>query len=97
MARGLAVGLLKEKDDDTRMKRMFTLLACRPPKAVETKACFHLLDSMRKRFREDSLAARDLLATGETPVPGNLDPIEVAAWSQVASAVLASDVAILAY
>jgi len=42
--------------------------------------------------KEDALA---LLSTGNSPRNEALNPAEVAAWSQVATTVLASDVALL--
>mgnify|MGYP002631762001 CR=1 FL=1 len=92
MARTLAQRLLTEKTDGRRMNLLFTLLACREPNAVERKACTQLLAAMRARYQATPDDARALLATDAVG-----DTVEAAAWAQVASAVLASDVTILLY
>lgn len=98
MSRKLAERLLTEaQDDDRRLDLLFTLVASRPPNDAERAACDGLLEKMQARYkdaREDALA---LLGTGDAPRDEKLDPIEVAAWSQIAITVLASDVALLLY
>ena len=98
MSRKLAERLITEaRDNDSRLDLLFTLVASRPPRDAERKACTALLKRMQGRYqsvKEDALA---LLATGDAPRNEALDPAEVAAWSQVATTVLASDVALLLY
>ena len=97
-ARALAGRLLKESADDTsRLDQLFKLLACRTPDETERSACINLLNTMRVRFSENKEAALQLLATGLSPRDESLDPSEHAAWSQVTSTVLASDITILLY
>jgi len=98
MARKLGERLLLERDDDLkRIDRLFRLLACREANAVERRALTRLLDRMRREYQADPEAVRALLAHGEAAVERQLNPVELAAWAQVAATVLASDVAILLY
>ena len=98
MARQLAQRLMREGDTDKeRLDRLFTLLACRPPTEVEQAACDGLLRSMRQRYADDAANAEALLSIGEAPRDTSLNPVEHAAWTQVATTVLASDVALLLY
>ncbi len=52
---------------------------------------------MKARYAASEKDAAELLATGEASVNSSLNAVEVAAWSQVATTVLASDAAILLY
>ena len=98
MARMLSERLLREgTDDDTRVDLMFTLLASREPMPAERIACQNLLEQMRGRYQTAPDDAKALLSTGEIERDTELDLAEHAAWTQVATAVLASDVAILVY
>lgn len=98
MARKLAERLLREATTDAaRLDHLYTLLASRPPDARERDACTKLLTIMRGRYAGAEKDALDLLATGEAPRDPALSPAELAAWTQVAVTVLASDVAISLY
>ncbi len=98
MSRLLAERLIREQpNDEERLNLLFGLLAGRNPTDNEKTACEGLLDKLRKRYataEEDALA---LLSYGDTLRNTKLNPVEHAAWSQVAITVLASDVAILLY
>jgi hypothetical protein len=98
MSRKLAERLVREKDDDTgRLDLLFTLLASRTPTELELRVCRSLLNTARERYTSAPDDALGLLATGEAKRDEQLDPVEVAAWTQVTSTILASDVAILMY
>jgi hypothetical protein len=98
MARGLAERLLTESaDTETRLDRLFQLLACRPPHDVEREACRQLLDSMHARYRNAPDDADALLSQGDAHRNPDLSPVEHAAWTQVAITVLASDLALMLY
>jgi hypothetical protein len=98
MSRKFAERLLKQADsDDARFDLMFRLLASRVPSDDERTACRTLLDFMRNRYADAEQDALDLLATGEAKRDESLKPTELAAWTQVAVTVLASDVSILLY
>ena len=96
MARKLAERLMTEAGNDTsRMDLLFTLVASRPPRETERKACEQLLEQMRQRYEVAENDALALLSTGEIARNPDLKPAEVAAWTQVSITVLASDVALL--
>ncbi len=86
-----------EAQDGDRLDLMFSLLACREPDPREREACLQLLHTMRERYQADPAAAEALLKVGELRGNATLNPVERASWSQVATAVLASDAAILLY
>jgi hypothetical protein len=97
-SRMLAERLLRAgKDDAEKLELLFTLLASRQPSEIERNACLQLLQKMRQRYAHAEQDAIELLSLGEAPRDQNLNPIELAAWSQVATTVLASDIAILVY
>ena len=98
MSRKVAERLIQEADtEEARLERLFELLACREPSSGEASACLDLLKMMKERFAESEDDAVTLLSLGEARRNEKLDPSEVAAWTQVAATVLASDVAILIY
>ena len=98
MSRKFAERLIKSADtDDARFDTLFNLLACRPPMDHERAACSTLLTFMRDRYQESEEDALALLSIGEIKRDESLKPVEVAAWTQVAVTVLASDAAILMY
>ena len=98
MARKLAERILREaNDDESRLHRLFTLIAARPPKASEQAACRRLLETMANRYKESPADATALLSVGDSPQTKEFDPHVQAAWTQLAITVLASDMAILLY
>jgi hypothetical protein len=98
MSRKLAERLLLSVDSDSaRLNLLFELLASRNPTDRESVACRDLLASMKQRFTQSPDDALALLSQGEATRNEKLDPAELAAWTQVAVTVLASDVAILLY
>jgi hypothetical protein len=98
MARSMAQGLLTGGgDDNAKIDEVFRLLACRPADEAERKACTDLLATMRKRYKKAPEEAKKLLSIGAAAKDASLDPVEHAAWAQVASTVLASDISILLY
>lgn len=97
MARKLGERLLKTDGDQARLNALFTLLACRAPNDIERSSCLNLLRKMRKHYTAKPEDAKSLMTAGDAVVKKKLNPVELAAWSQVAATVLASDVAILLY
>jgi len=98
MSRKLAERLLHEAPNDKqRLDRLFTLLACREPTDIERATCEKLLQSMRARYADSEEEAIALLSSGDAARDEALPADEVAAWSQLSSVILASDVAILLY
>ena len=97
-ARMLAERLLKEADsNEHRLDLLFQLLTCQPPSDVEASACNGLLESMLARYQAAPEDAKHLLAIGEMPRDESLDLAQHAAWTQVATTLLASDRALLLY
>jgi hypothetical protein len=97
-ARKLAERIVRSSSDDgQRLDNLYTLLAARPAEARERTACLKLLQTMRGRYATAKEDAQALLTTGDAPADPALSPTEVAAWTQVAVIVLASDVALSLY
>lgn len=98
MARKLAERLLTEADSDAdRLDRLFQRLATRSPTSSEEQVCLNLLRTMRQRYRDRPQDAELLLDVGDAAVSEEFEASELSAWTQVASTVLASDLAILLY
>lgn len=98
VARVLSSRLLSQiSDDNKRLDFLFTLLASRSPTPEEQSACLKLLEQMRTRYRDADDDARALLSIGEAKPNERLDRVELAAWTQLSSTVLASDLAIMLY
>ncbi len=98
LSRKFAERLMTERKTDTqRLDLLFTLLSSRKPNKVERQVCMKLLAAMKQRYAEAEKDALALLATGDAPRNEDLPPADVAAWTQVCSTVLASDIAILLY
>lgn len=98
MSRALAERLLTEHDDDPkRLELLFTLLASRSPTAPERTTCVALLTQMKHTYNAAKNDAIALLSIGEAKRNESLDAVELAAWSQLVTTVLASDAAILLY
>jgi hypothetical protein len=60
----------------------------RPPVPEEIAVLQSLWAAQRRRYESDEPSARALLATGTRPVPTDLPPADLAAWTAVARAVL---------
>ncbi len=98
MAHGVAERLLKQADStEERLDLLFKLLTSRSPTKREAEACNTLLSIMLERFEAAPNDALELLAIGENTRDESLDAETLAAWTQIAVTVLASDPAILVY
>ena len=64
---------------------------------MESSALSTLLGKAKERFSRSEEDARKVLKQGLAPVDEKLSAIEVAAWTQVAATMLASDPTILLY
>ena len=97
-ARMLAERLLKEGDDDKqRFDLLFNLVACRAPSTLEYNTCERLLQKMRARYEASPEDAAPLLAIGNIARDTSLNVTEHAAWTQVTTMLLASDLSLLLY
>jgi hypothetical protein len=89
-ARALAERALREGGDATasRLTWVYKTVLSRPPRPAEAPVLTALLEKHRAQYRDDRTAAAELLRTGARPVPADLDPAELAAWTSVARVVL---------
>ena len=88
-ARAFAARLLREaKGDRGRLARGFLLATSRQPNAQETAVLRRVLAKHRVQYRADPVAAARLLQIGLSPVPKEVDPVELAAWTSVARVLL---------
>ena len=98
MSRKLAERLLSLKvDDGKRLDYLFGLLACRKPSDTEKKTCMNLLQKMDRRYGGSEKDAVALLGSGDALRDDSYPTGKLAAWTQLAATVLASDIAILVY
>ena len=79
---------------DPRLTRLVRRVLSRQPDGEEQQLLNGLLQRQRQRFRRTPAEARALLSVGEAPIDSRLDPLELAAWTVVAQAVLNLDEAI---
>ena len=98
MGRSLGCLLLESAETDAeRINHLFQLLTCRDAGEREEQACSKLIKQMRERYEQSPDDAGRLLAIGDAKATGDHSPVELAVWAQLATTVLASDVAILLY
>jgi hypothetical protein len=90
--RALAALALKQAGDDTsRLHFVVRRVLSRAPLDDELAVLRKLLAQQRARFGRDITSAAKLVAVGMSPAGRELDPIELAAWSVTAHAVLNLD------
>ena len=89
-ARVLATGVmaLESANFADRLAWLTRQTLMRKPRQDETALLHALFDADLESFRESLGDAERLVSVGETPVPENIDRIELAAWTSVARAVL---------
>jgi hypothetical protein len=89
-ARGLASRMIQEggKTFESRIKYAFAVVLSRTPKPKEERILQQLFTEIRKRYRADRASALRLIEVGSSLTNNNTDPIEFAAWVQVARALL---------
>jgi hypothetical protein len=92
-SRALAQRMLLEGGTDfgSRIKHGFQLTTAREPNAKERQVLRDLAERLEQRFRRDPEAASKLLSVGESPVPAQLDKVELATWTMVANTMLNMD------
>jgi len=79
---------------EARTRRLFRTVLGRVPTDAETAILLAGVQRHLARFTANPEAARKLVATGESPNPSGLDPIEQAAWTLACSTVLNLDEAL---
>jgi hypothetical protein len=89
-ARSFAARILREGsgDDSERLIWAWRQALARAPLDSELSALRRLLESQRTAFAKDPEAAAQFTRTGKAPTPAGLDPVQWAAWTDVARALL---------
>jgi len=88
-ARAFAERILhRAADDRQRLEWAFAEATSRPPTPVELAVLQRALSRERATFQAAPGTARSLLACGEAPRDESLEPVEHAAWAQVAALLL---------
>jgi hypothetical protein len=89
-ARALAERTLREGGDGLapRVAWVYRTVLSRGPRPDEVDVVSSLYGKHLAEYRSDRPAAVSLIQTGERPVPADLDPAELAAWTSVARVVL---------
>jgi hypothetical protein len=89
-SRALAARVLKEggADTESRLNWAWRQVLSRAPRPEEINALQPLLDKQLTEYRCDSAAAQALLKIGQSPLPPEADPAELAAWTNIARVIL---------
>ncbi len=89
-ARAFAGRVMKEcaGDDTAKLAWAWRQALCRLPDAEELTTLRALLERQRSGYRQDPDGALRYLKVGALPVPDGLDPVDMAAWTDVARALL---------
>jgi hypothetical protein len=94
-SRKLAERMLKDPPvtatPDDRIAFAFRLATARKPTAEESSVLKKIYDAQLAHFRSNAEGASKLLSVGEAPRDDKLDPIDLAAWTTVASTILNLD------
>ena len=89
-ARALAAKILQNagSTDEARIEAMFFSVLSRTPNPEELKLVRDLVQQHRSQYAEEPTAVADLLAVGQFRHSDAVDPVELAAWTSVARAIL---------
>jgi hypothetical protein len=89
-ARNLAQRVFKEEPQDPhqRLVRAFRLTLGRTPEPDELASLQKGLQSQLEGFGADVISAKELLKVGESKLPDDIDPVELAAWTAIANVLL---------
>jgi hypothetical protein len=88
-ARVFAAAVLKDgKTTPERIQAAYRRALSRPATADEVKVLEGLLDKHVADFKKDPEGAKKLLKVGIAPMPANVEPAELAAWTSVARVIL---------
>jgi hypothetical protein len=96
-SRHMGERILREAGEsiDERVEFIFRLLTSRRPDSEELQVLAELYRDEAARFDANPEAAKQLLAVGQSAVPGDLEPTSLAAATVLANAVLSFDEAIV--
>jgi hypothetical protein len=89
-ARAFAEHVLRDggSTPDDRLDWAFRRALSRPARPAERSILIGLLEKHQEEYQADLDAATELLSVGTRPVPDDLDPNELAAWTNVARTIL---------
>jgi hypothetical protein len=89
-ARAFAARVIREGGPTTagRLDRAMHLAQSRPMRQEEQVILVRLLDKHRSELGAAPSAAVQVIATGDSPIPRDIDAAELAAWTSVARAIL---------
>jgi len=87
-SRAFAEGILKVGGDRERIRAAFRGAVQRDPSAEEAEVVASLLSKQLEHYRANAKDADALLRIGERPIPANANAAELAAWTNVARAIL---------
>ena len=76
------------EDTDQRIQWAFREAVLRDPNPDEQRLLRTLFEYQSRRYASAAGDAEELLSVGAAPVPDDLDPIELAAWTQVGRAII---------
>jgi hypothetical protein len=76
------------KTTEEKITAAWTRATSRAPSRSETEILKDLFEKQKARFARDAESAKQLLSIGESPPPKNSSTVELAAWTQVARAIL---------
>ena len=88
-SRGFAMRMMQfEGNPNNRIARAWKEAVNRNPLPDEIDILVQLLNSQQKRYLDAEAEARELVLVGESAIPDGVDVRELAAWTQVARAML---------
>lgn len=80
-----------ERTDEEILEALYQRVLARPPVGRERQELLGLLGKQRGEFQANPQAAQSLLNVGESEVTSKVSPVELAAWTVVASVILNLD------
>jgi hypothetical protein len=88
-ARAFAELVLRhEGDDRSKLNYAYQRALSRPISDVEATVLMPLLHAQLQQYKEQPLAAKELLSVGARPLPVDIDTATLAAWTAVARVLL---------
>jgi len=92
-ARVLATHMMKEGGGaaEDRIRLGYRRCIARDPRADEMNILLKVLEDARVKFTANAKQASDFLSVGSSPIVPDLDPIELASWTLLASTLLNLD------
>lgn len=91
-ARNTAAKVINDTDSDRdRIVQLFRLCTADRPDPRMARTMLRTLEAYRQRYEASPEDADKLLAVGDSPAPDEIEPAELAAWTMLANALLASE------